>query len=119
VAGVDVTDWLAAMAAAAIASGAVPLAEVAVAAAGVAVAVAITGMTTATATGVVTVVPVPSCDDGSVGPLVEAEVEVSVDEDAVDLVESSFEAEDLVRERGGASVLLLALAVEAGPLLAF
>lgn len=109
-------DWLAAMAAAAIASGAVPLADPGVAAAGVAVTVTVTGM--ATATGVVAAVLVPSCDAGAVGAFVEAEAEVSVDEAAVDFVESPFEAEGLVRERGGASVLLLALASEAGPLLA-
>ena len=115
----DVPDWLAAMAAAAIASGAVPLADPGVAAAGVAVTVGVTGM--ATATGVVAAVLVPFCDVASVGPFepfVEAEVEVSVDEAVVDFVESSLEAGGLVRERGGASVLLLALAPEAGPLLA-
>jgi hypothetical protein len=116
-----VADWLAAMAAAAIASGAVPLADPDVAVVGVAVIATVTGMTTATATGVVTVVLVPFCDAGSVEPLVEADVEASVDDEAaveVEVVESSFEPAGLVRERGGASALLLALASEAGPLLA-
>jgi hypothetical protein len=95
----------------------VPLADPGVAAAGVAVTVTVTGM--AIAIGVVAGVLVPSCDTGSVGPFVEAEVEASVDDEAaVDFVESPFEAEGLVRERGGASVLLLALASDAGPLLA-
>jgi hypothetical protein len=113
----DVADWLATMAAAAIASGAVPVADPGVAAAGVPVTVAVTGM--ATAIGVVAVVLVPSCDAGPAGPFAEAGVEASVDDEgAVDFVESSLEAEGLLRERGGASVLLLALAPEADPLLA-
>jgi hypothetical protein len=112
----DVADWLAAMAAAAIASGAVPLADPGVAATGVAVTATVTAITTAT--GVVAGVLVPFCDAGSVGPFVDAEVEASVDEAVVDFVESPFEAEDLVRERDDASVLLPALASEAGPLLA-
>jgi hypothetical protein len=106
------------MAAAAIASGAVPLADPGVAAAGVAVTVTVAVTGIATATGVVAGVLVPFCDAGLVGPFVETEVEASVDEAVVDFVESPFEAEDLVRERGDASVLLLALASEAGPLLA-
>jgi hypothetical protein len=117
-----VADWRPAMAAAAIASGAVPLADPAVVAAGVGVGVGVTVTATvtgmATATGVVAAVLVPSCDAGSAGPFVEAEVEASVDDAAVDVVESPFAAEGLVRERGGASVLLLALAPEVGPLLA-
>jgi hypothetical protein len=114
-----VADWLAAMAAAAIASGAVPLVDPGAAVAGVAVTVVVTGMTTATATGVAAEAVVPFCDVVSVGPVVEAEVEVSVEEPAVGFVESSFEAEGLLRERGGASVLLAPLASEAGLLLAF
>jgi hypothetical protein len=116
--GVDVAVWLAAMAAAAMASGAVPLADPAVAVAGVAITGVVTGMKTAIAAGVVTAALVPSCDAGAVDPSVEAEAAVSVDEAVVDFVASSFEADGLVRERGGASVVLLALASEGGALLA-
>jgi len=112
----DVADWLAAIAAAAMASGAVLLVEAGADAVDVTAMVVVTGMTTAMTAGAAAVaVPVPSCEAGSVVPFVEAEVEPSADES--DVVESLFEDAGLVRERGGASVLLLlALASEAGPL---
>jgi hypothetical protein len=114
--GAAVADWLAAMAAAAIASEAVPPPDAGEPVAGVAVTATVTG--TATAIGFGVVVAVPSGDVG-VEPSVEAVVEVSPDDDAaVDFAESSFEPVDLVRERGGASVAGPALASEAGALLA-
>lgn len=114
--GTAIADWLAAMAAAAIASGAVPLPPEAGVppVAGVAVAATVTGRTTATGLGVAGLVP--ACGVG-VEPLAEAADEVPPDDDvAVDCVESSLEVVDLVRERGGASVEP-AWASEAGPLL--
>jgi hypothetical protein len=114
--GAAVADWLAAaMAAAAIASGAVPLPDAGVPVAGVAVTATVTGITTATGLGVAGLVP--ACGVGA-EPLAEPADEVSPDDDvAVACVESSLEVVDLVRERGGASVLVPALAPEAGPLL--
>jgi hypothetical protein len=114
-AGTDVADWLAAIAAAAMARGAVPLADPGVAAAGGAVTVETTGMTTAIATGSVAVVLVPSCDVGSAEALIKADA--SPGESAVDAVESPSEDAGLVRDRGGASVLLLLLTSETGGLL--
>lgn len=119
--GAAVADWLAAMAAAAIASGAVPdvgEADAVEPVAGVAVTATVTGTTTAIGLGVAELVP-----SGGVGvePFAESADDVSPDDDvAVDcvessLVESSLEVVDLVRE-GGAPVVA-ALASEAGPLL--
>jgi hypothetical protein len=113
--GAAVADWLAAIAAAAIASGAVPLPDAGVPVAGVAVTATVTGITTATGLGVAGLAP--ACGVG-VEPLAESADEVSPDDDvAVDCVESSLEVVDLVRERGGASVVVPALASDAGPLL--
>jgi hypothetical protein len=122
--GVAATDWLAAIAAAAIASGAVPVLE-----AGVGVAVTRTGTGIATAIGVGvrvgTVMPVPSEGAGVVVALLASVVlaaEVSpVDELEAGLVELSFESLDLPRERGGALLLPLALvlALDVRPLLSF
>lgn len=117
-----VADWLAAMAAAAIASGAVPLPDAGVPVVGVPVAgVAVSATRTGTATAIglgVTGVLVPS-GVVAVEPLLESVAEVSPDDEpALEFVESSFELVDLLRERGGASVVLLpALASAAGPLL--
>jgi hypothetical protein len=106
------------MAAAAIASGAVPPPDAGEPVAGVAVTATVTGTATAIGLGVVVVAAVPSGDVG-VEPSVEAVVELSPDDDAaVDFAESSFEPVDLVRERGGASAAGPALASEAGALLA-
>jgi hypothetical protein len=112
-----VADWLAAMAAAAIASGAVPLPDAGAAAAGVAVTATMTGMATAIGLGVAGVVPSGGVE---VEPSVELAAEVSPDDEAVvDFAESSLESVDLVWERGGASVVVPSLASEAGPLLEF
>ena len=108
-------DWLAARAAAAIASGAVPLADTVEFAADVGVAVTAAGITSATAMGVAATAPVVSCDDDTVESVAEAAVELSLDEDvSVDGVGSSCEEADLDRGRGGAFALGSALA--AGPL---
>ena len=117
-----VADWLAAMAAAAIASGAVPLPDggepvAGVPVAGVAVSATRTGMATAIGLGVVDGL-VPS-GVVAVEALADPVAEVSPDDEAaVELVESSCESVDLLRERGGVSVVLApALGSVAGPLL--
>ncbi len=94
--------WLAAaIAAAAIASGGVPVTVFPVAdegAAGVLVTATVGGMTTATRLWVMTAVA--SVWEGVVEPLLESVVELSPDdEDVSDFAESSFDAADLVRER--------------------
>jgi hypothetical protein len=120
--GAAVADWLAAMAAAAIASGAVPLPDAGdpvagAPVAGVAVTATSTGTATASGLGVVGVL-VPSCVV-AVEPA-ESVAEVSPDDEvALEFVEPSFELVDLLRERGGASAVLApALAPGAAPLLA-
>jgi hypothetical protein len=106
-----VADWLAAMAAAAIASGAVPLPDAGdpvagAPVAGVAVTATSTGTATASGLGVVGVL-VPSCVV-AVEPA-ESVAEVSPDDEvALEFVEPSFELVDLLRERGGASAVLAA-----------
>jgi hypothetical protein len=110
-----VADWLAASAAAAIASGppAVPDAEVDVA--GVAVVATVTGIATATGGG--TRIAAPLCWVGSAEVVLEeGVVEPSPDAEAVDDAEevepSSLDEDDLLRERCGAPVLLVLPASE-------
>ena len=121
--GAAVADWLAAIAAAAIASGAVPLPEVGD---GVAMMPTVTG--TATATGVGTTRVVGSELVVAVGVLPESDVEAEIEEEeaspeedaVVEFLESSCESVDLPRERGGGALLPgPALLSGAGPLLAF
>ncbi len=82
------------MAAAAIASGAVPLPGAGAAVVGVVVTVTATGI--AAAIGLGTMAEVPSCGTG----VVESAVELLSDDDgAVDVVEPSFEAVGFVRGR--------------------
>ncbi len=83
----------AAMAAAAIASGAVPLPEAGADVAGVVVTMAATGI--AAAIGLGTMVEVPSCGAG----VVESVVELSDDDCAADVVVPSFDAVGFVRGR--------------------
>ena len=109
----DVTDWLAAIAAAAIASGAVTGPDVAgaVGAAGTAVNVAGTGMATAIAFGAAI-----SVASGEVAALAgSAAAEASEDDElAVDLVPSACEPADFPRECDGESVVAPAPAAEVG-----
>jgi hypothetical protein len=112
----DVTDWLAAIAAAAIASGAVTGPDVAgaVGAAGTAVNVAGTGMATAIAFGAAISV---ASGEAALAGSVAAEASED-DELAVDLVPSTCEPGDFPRECDGESVVAPAPAAEVGAALA-
>jgi hypothetical protein len=113
----DVTDWLAAIAAAAIASGAVAGLDVAgaVGAAGTAAKVTGTGMATAIAFGAAI-----SVASGEVAALAgSAAAEVSEDDElAVDLVPSAGEPVDFPRRCDGGSIVAPAPAAEGGAALA-
>ena len=108
----DRTDWLAAIAAAAIASGAVagPDVATAVGAAATAVNVIGTGMTTAIAFG--TVISVASAAVALAGSAAAEALED--DELAVDLVPSACEPADFPRGCDGASVVAPVPAAEGG-----
>ncbi len=110
---VAVADMLAAMAAAAIANGAVALPEVdgAAGAAGASVTATVTGIAVAMAF----VAVAASCCAEAAGSLEDPAEEVSPDDDfAADFAASDFELPDFAWECGAASVLVLELALEGG-----
>ena len=111
-----VADWLAAIAAAAIANGAVALPDVG-GAAGTSVTATGTGM--ATATAFATVTDRASCCADAAASVEEAAVEVSPDGDLlVDVVASDFEVPDFALECWGTLVLASVVAPEGCPVVA-